>query len=219
MYGYEDRENPAEVRKGPRIGKILAIILIVLLCTVLIGGSIFIAIADKSPTGPNGWLFSGLESIFSNNKNAPFAVEIKFRPAESGTNWSDTTIAEVGARVEIQAQYSNRSPDNHEAVAIWANLPTCLAYEEGSTVLYNSSYPDGLTVVQDDIVSRGLYIGSYKGYDEGSETKRGANAFLRFTVEVTESGIEVGDTSVPISISGKVADTTIENHGEITIRK
>lgn len=220
----EDYDNTTEVKKTSALRIVGVILMIIIIAGALIGGGIWWSLADKSLDGPNGWLISGFSQLFG-EKEPDFIVEVQFRPTGSDAKWGNTIIAEVGARVDVRIQYANRSPDNHNNVAVWCNLPSCLTYEEGSTILYNSSNKDGMVVSEDTIAAQGLYIGSYVGYTEtGSEEKRGANAFVYFTVTVTDNGItQPGDSDITLATTVRAGpennQQTTQTDSTIIIRK
>lgn len=222
---YVELEETPKKRGNTLKVTLIAAVLVLIAIACLIGG--IYAIMNKDSTAPNTWLISGFSHLFEKTDEADFIVEVKFRPSGGDvTTWGDTIIAEVGARVDVRIQYANRSPDKHDNVAVWCNLPSCLVYEEGSTKLYNSPHPDGLIVDQETIASQGLFIGSYEGYEKtGSPDKHGANAYLYFTMEVVDNGLpEAGDNEITLSTSvqaGPSGDTptTIQQNSNIIIRK
>lgn len=217
---YGDLETPEQDNGALKIIAFIAVIVLIAGGCLLYG---IISSMDKSLDGPNGWLVSGIANLF-HSEDTEFLTEVKFRPAGEG-EWGDTIIAEVGARVDVRIQYANRSPSGHPNVAVWCNLPSCLTYEEGSTMLYNGAYKEGLAVAQDSIATQGLFIGSYSGYEEtGSADKHGANAYLYFTVTVGDTGLTEGDTPVTMTTSVRAGPEgqnpkTVQTDSELIIRK
>ncbi len=105
-----------------------------------------------------------------------FLVEQKARVVGRGKEWIEDSIdAKVGDIIEFQTQYRNLSEESQYGVAIRGILPEGLQYVEGSTILYNSNFPDGEPVESDGITTSGISIGNYSA---------GANAYVRFRAEV-----------------------------------
>lgn len=102
---------------------------------------------------------------------AQFLIEAKARFAESDDPaWQTTLEAHNGETIEVQIQYVNTDTATHDDVNFSVDLDSGLTYVEGSTKLYNTKYPNGAKVDQDDIVTdEGIYLGSYIGRQEGEE--------------------------------------------------
>lgn len=118
------------------------------------------------------------------NRGVEFFTEIKVRVADcDDKTWRSTIDAKAGDIVEFQMQYRNISNESHRQVVVRDVLPRSLEYVEGSTVLYNANYPDGIKAVQDTITTEGVNIGNYAA---------SANAFIRFRAEVVDETLADG---------------------------
>lgn len=106
-----------------------------------------------------------------------FSVEQKVRVVGSeDKEFKYAVNANIGDIVEFQLQYKNISNESHKQVAVRDILPPSLKYIEGSTKLYNTDHPDGVTAKQNTITTdEGVNIGNYA---------TGANAYIRFRAEV-----------------------------------
>lgn len=106
-----------------------------------------------------------------------FLVEQKARIVGNGKEWLEDSIGvKVGDIIEFQTQYKNLSAEPQYNVATRNILPPGgLRYVEGSTILYNTNFPDGTPIESDAIVGNGIGLGSYDS---------GANAYVRFRAEV-----------------------------------
>lgn len=118
-----------------------------------------------------------------------FTVRQKVRVVGSDDKWFKNSInAQIGDIVEIQFEYRNMSDtDVHSNVAVRDVLPANLQYISGSTKLYSTNYPDGVSIDQDNIVTNGIGIGNY-----GPQ----ANAFIRFRAKVVDVGMANGANEI-----------------------
>lgn len=122
--------------------------------------------------------------------DAPYTVEKKVRKL-GDKEWSEVVDAEIGDQVEFQIEYNNTSTETQNDVMIRDVLPGNLKYVPGTTKLYNANHLNWASVTPDgDIVTRGINIGSYVGSADG---QNGGNAFIRFTAEVVDNGLDCGD--------------------------
>lgn len=181
--------------KPGRVKKLIAILLIVSLCLTpvfsYLGESIDVGIGIKFfvaiVIGVSIGIFR-LNSYFSEYSN--FTIETKVRIAgDADKTWKNTVTAKIGDTVEFQLQYRNLSSESHSDVSVRDILPKGLEYVNGSTILYNKLYPNGLKVDQNDVVKGGIIIGKYAGK---TATAVGANAFVRFSAKVVDESLACG---------------------------
>lgn len=138
-----------------------------------------------------------------------FTVENEVRLADSeDKTWYKAVEAKVGDRIEIQIGYYNTSNESQKNVAIKDILPNNLKYIEGSTMLKNSNYPDGVSIVEDSLVDNGIKIGSYAP---------AANAYVMFTAEVVNNDLVCGANALNNWVHVGVGYTTIEDSATVHI--
>lgn len=90
----------------------------------------------------------------------------------------------IGDMIEIQALYRNDDDYMQPNVIIQESLPKGLQYVPGSTRLFNDSYPNGIDINHDDIVTDlGLNIGSYDG---------GSSASVCFIAKIVDDDLAEG---------------------------
>lgn len=117
-----------------------------------------------------------------------FTVEKKVRiVGDADKTWKSAVNANIGDTVEYQIQYKNTSNETHYHVAIRDILPANMKYIAGSTQLYNTDYPKGISIDQDNLVENGILIGNYAA---------GANAFIRFRAEVVNNSLACGSNAL-----------------------
>lgn len=93
------------------------------------------------------------------------------------TEWLAGIDVKSGDLIEIQYDYQNQDTElKHRNVTTSIGLPDGIEYVPGSTILYNSAYPEGVEAGNDAIVTNGLVIGDYMP---------GANAYIRITARIT----------------------------------
>ncbi len=140
-----------------------------------------------------------------------FTVSQKVR-LEGDTEWHDSVEVKVGDKVEYQIQYRNTSEGNatHRDVMIRDVLPNNVRYVEGSTKLYNSTYPQGAAVNQDTVATTGINIGHYS---------KGANAFVRFTGEVVDKNLQAGSNTLVNWARATVGEKMIQTSATVHLTK
>lgn len=128
------------------------------------------------------------------------------------TEWSSYVEAEIGDEVEIQFEYQNidRRDNMHENVIVRSVLPEALEYVSGSTILYNATWPDGASTVQDTLVTTGINIGGYSV---------GANAYIRFTAKVTDTNLKVGSNTLVNWTRGTVNEIVLQDYASVIVNK
>jgi uncharacterized repeat protein (TIGR01451 family) len=104
------------------------------------------------------------------------AVDLYVRASHEGQCWSrGVGVTRVPATVEYMIVYVNSSNATQKNVVIGIKLPKGMAYVSGSTMVANSSAPQGQLVNVDAIDTSGIEIGTYAPK---------ANAFIAFDAEI-----------------------------------
>ena len=122
-------------------------------------------------------------------KNDVFIIELKVRNVtadekNSFREWKDWVDAEIGDEIEYQIEYRNTTSNSSGGVIVKVSPPPGMEYVSGSTKLYNSSHPDGITINSDSIASeQGFNIGGYNV---------NANAYIRFRTKVVDEKLVYG---------------------------
>ena len=113
-----------------------------------------------------------------------FTVETSVRKVgDTDKTWKKEVDAKIGDKVEFQINYKNTSDATQTDVAINDILPSNLRYINGTTKVYNSTYPKGFLVDSNEVVGEGIRIGTYDP---------GANALIRFQAEVVNDNFTCG---------------------------
>lgn len=114
----------------------------------------------------------------NDNQNIGYTVNATVRiVGDSDKSWKKEVDAKIGDKVEFQIEYTNTSDTKQENVNVSGTLSDSLHYIEGSTKLYNGSFPKGFLVDSDELVASGIDIGHYEP---------SANALIRFQAEVVD---------------------------------
>ncbi|MBQ6486792.1 DUF11 domain-containing protein [Candidatus Saccharibacteria bacterium] len=99
--------------------------------------------------------------------------------------FSESVTAKIGETVEYQILYKNLNNSEVKDVTLRDSLPTNMEYIKGSTILYNSNNPKGLTYnTNDKLTTEGINIGGYKV---------GGNAYIRFRATVKDASLVCGN--------------------------
>lgn len=140
-----------------------------------------------------------------------FTIENEVRLADSiDKSWHKAVEAKVGDKVEFLIGYYNTSDFTQTNVAVRDYLPNNLKYIEGSIKLKNSNHPNGVSILEDNLVENGIIIGSYGP---------GANAYVMFTAEVVDKNLADGANSLVNYIHGGVGYITIEDSATVHVMK
>lgn len=135
--------------------------------------------------------------------------QVRLKDSEDKT-WQDSLNVQVGDLVEYEIAYQNTSEVSQANVIIRDVLPANLEYVPGSTILYNSTYPNGLVGDTDEIVNNGVNIGTYSA---------GANAFIRFTAKVVDENLACGSNTLVNWGRATVNETVLQDHAEVVLNK
>lgn len=91
------------------------------------------------------------------------------------TEWQENVTAQPGATVEYQLRYQNIGTTQQNNVILKDVLPTHMQYVAGSSVLKNTSNPNGKNVSDGLVSSEGINIGDYAP---------NSTAYLKFSAQV-----------------------------------
>lgn len=138
-----------------------------------------------------------------------FIVNQKIRIA-GDTEWHNYVDAKVGDELEIQFEYQNTSENEHVNVAVRDILPANLGYIPGSTIIYNTKYPEGVPMDQNDLVASGIGIGTYGP---------NANAYIRFRVRVVDINLADGVTGLVNWSQASVNGVTLQDFATVRVSK
>lgn len=140
-----------------------------------------------------------------------FSVEQKVRVVGSeDKEFKYAVNAKIGDTVEYQIQYENTSDALQNKVTIRDVLPQGIEYIAGSTILYNTKYPKGVSIDQDSIISNGIIIGNYEA---------GANAFIRFRAEVVGTDLAAGVNELFNWGQAGVGETVLQDYASVFVVK
>ena len=106
--------------------------------------------------------------------------EVTKQVSNIGMNaFAKSVNAKAGAEVEYKIQYKNTGTVQQDNVVIRDVLPEGVSYVAGSTKLASSASNGQYAAVSDNIVARGINIGSY--------APNGGNAFVKFTAKIAQN--------------------------------
>ncbi len=141
-----------------------------------------------------------------------YTVDKKVRLADSeDRTWKESVDAKIGDKVEFRILYTNTSDKKQDNVAIKDILPSNLKYVKGSTILKNTSYPNGAYILNDSLVENGIRIGNYAA--------NGGNALLYFTAEVVDENLACGDNTLINWAQAGVGQKTIQDNASVKLNK
>lgn len=147
------------------------------------------------------------ETASNEDSKVGFMTESHVRLADNeDRTWYSSVDAKVGDKVQFRIGYKNTSDKKQDGVVIKDILPSNLQYVTGSSVIKNSSHPNGAKVLQDYLVEDGLRIGNYSPE---------ANAYLYFTAEVVDEDLVEGTNTLVNWGQAGVGEITIQDHADV----
>ncbi len=125
--------------------------------------------------------------------------EVTKQVSNIGMNaFAKSVNAKAGAEVEYKIQYKNTGTVQQDNVVIRDVLPEGVSYVAGSTKLASSASNGQYAAVSDNIVARGINIGSY--------APNGGNAFVKFTAKIAQND-ELKECGVNTLTNKAIAET------------
>ena len=124
--------------------------------------------------------------------------------------WPEAVYANIGDEVEFQITYRNLASGTGTDIMIRDILPDNMEYVSGSTVLYNSNYQDGVSVIDDTVATEGINIGSYAST---------GNAYVRFSAKVVDNNLTDGLNQLVNWASATVDNEVYKDDASILVTK
>jgi len=90
---------------------------------------------------------------------------------QTSNDWEQSKTVDSEQVVEYKIEFTNVGSTDLDSVIIRDDLPEYVTYVPGSTILFNSTYPNGKNMTSDNVVTTGINIGNYAP---------GANAVVGF---------------------------------------
>lgn len=138
-----------------------------------------------------------------------FTIEKQVRLHDNeDKSWHTAVEAQVGDKVDFMLTYRNTSEFVQNDVVLKDILPNNLKYVEGSTMLKNSSYANGVKLAEDNLVDNGIKIGHYGP---------GAVAYVMFTAEVVDNDLACGANSLNNWVHAGVGYTVKEDSATVHV--
>lgn len=106
-----------------------------------------------------------------------FAVQKKVSEAGKN-NWQENLTVKAEQTVDYRVEYKNTGNAQQDNVVIKDQLPAGMTYVAGSSKLYNTQNPNGKTLSDGIVASKGVNIGSHAA---------GANSFVVFQAKVAKN--------------------------------
>ena len=140
-----------------------------------------------------------------------FKVKVTKQVRKIGeTEWKNDVSVKTGEKVEYRIGYDNDGEVAQENVMVRDFLPNNLTYEKGSTVLKNSSNPNGLKINSDNITTSGINIGNYAP---------GSNAYVTFTATADRDKLVCGLNKLVNRAQVSTKNGSKENTAVVNVQK
>lgn len=136
---------------------------------------------------PGGSKYSGYVTIdVKVHKSVLSKLSLKARNSDAN-EWEEPVYAQIGDEIIYQIEYQNLSSETIDNVMIRDILPTNVEYVEDSTILFNTNYPEGVSLSDNTITTTGINIGAYNSK---------GNAYIRFTGRVIDKTLAEGQNQL-----------------------
>ena len=143
--------------------------------------------------------------------NNAYEVEKTVRNVTAGEKtFADTTDAKVGDIVEYQIYFNNTNDETLNNVIVRDLLPANMELVEGTTKLYNVTYPKGFVFDANTIATTGVNIGNYT---------HGSNAYIRFRAKVVDNSMVCGTNKLVNWGQVGVGTNTIQDNAFVMVKK
>lgn len=143
--------------------------------------------------------------------NNAYEVQKTVRNVTNGDKtFADTVEAKVGDTVEYQIYFNNTNDETLNNVIVRDVLPNNMELINGTTKLYNITYPKGFVFDANTITTTGVNIGNYA---------HGANAYIRFRAKVVDNSMVCGTNKLVNWGQVGVDKNTIQDNAFVMVKK
>ena len=121
-------------------------------------------------TIPGCFQYANIVTIKVKVKMQKPAMQVSKQVAIPGQPWAENVTVDPGSTVSYLITMKNTGNTQLDHVSIRDKMPANAHIVPGSTMIYNSNYPNGIAAGSDAVVSNGIDIGSY-GVNGGAYVK------------------------------------------------
>ena len=158
------------------------------------------------------------------------ALEITKEVKILGTDtWSEQVKAKAGETVRYRIGFKNTGNTTLKNVTIRDILPKGLTYVKGTTTIFNTAHPKGVTLSDNIITDNGMNIGDYNAganawiYFNATVDKavseKCSNSLLRNVAQASGGQGTAKEDTADVLVDGKVCEEEPEEHPNFTINK
>ena len=158
------------------------------------------------------------------------ALEITKEVKILGTDtWSEQVKAKAGETVRYRIGFKNTGNTTLKNVTIRDILPKGLTYVKGTTTIFNTAHPKGVTLSDNIITDNGMNIGDYNAganawiYFNATVDKavseKCSNSLLRNVAQASGGQGTAKEDTADVLVDGKVCEEKPEEHPNFTINK
>ena len=158
------------------------------------------------------------------------ALEITKEVKILGTDtWSEQVKAKAGETVRYRIGFKNTGNTTLKNVTIRDILPKGLTYVKGTTTIFNTAHPKGVTLSDNIITDNGMNIGDYNAganawiYFNATVDKavseKCSNSLLRNVAQASGGQGTAKEDTADVLVDGHVCEAEPEEHPNFTINK
>ena len=154
----------------------------------------------------SGYLTFHVKAQFAAKPNLEISKEVKILGTDT---WSEEVKAKAGDTVRYRIHFVNSGNTTMKNVIIRDILPTGLTYVKGTTQIFNTAHPKGVTLSDNIVTDSGINIGDYA-------SKAGAWLYFNATVDKAVSE-KCGNTLLRNVIQANGGSGTKEDTADVLV--
>ncbi|MBQ8156907.1 DUF11 domain-containing protein [Candidatus Saccharibacteria bacterium] len=172
----------------------------------------------------SGYLTFHVKAQFAAKPNLEISKEVKILGTD---NWSEQVEAKAGDTVRYRIHFVNTGNTTMQNVVIRDILPTGLNYVNGTTQIFNTAHPKGVTLSDKIVTDSGINIGDYAAQGgawiyfnatvDKSVSDKCNNSLLRNVVQAN-GGSGTKEDTADVLVDGKVCTSGFELDKKVQLK-
>ena len=172
----------------------------------------------------SGYLTFHVKAQFAAKPNLEISKEVKILGTDT---WSEQVEAKAGDTVRYRIHFVNTGNTTMQNVVIRDILPTGLNYVNGTTQIFNTAHPKGVTLSDKIVTDSGINIGDYAAQGgawiyfnatvDKSVSEKCNNSLLRNVVQAN-GGSGTKEDTADVLVDGKVCTSGFELDKKVQLK-
>ena len=172
----------------------------------------------------SGYLTFHVKAQFAAKPNLEISKEVKILGTDT---WSEEVKAKSGDTVRYRIHFVNSGNTTMQNVVIRDILPTGLTYVKGTTQIFNTKHPNGVTLSDNIVTDNGINIGDYASKGgawiyfnatvDKAVSEKCNNTLLRNVVQAN-GGSGTKEDTADVLVDGKVCTSGFELDKKVQLK-